>query len=76
MNKREHAVWMLQNKCGELGRTPQKSDFDAETVSYIKGQLGPWPRALEAAGLKEPKPALQRKKRNQRKSTKKNTDDG
>ena len=32
-------------------RLPKKEDFDEATRSRIKAYLGPWPRALEAAGL-------------------------
>ena len=46
---------MLRKKYDELGRLPQKSDFDPVTLSRIKAFLGPWPRALEAAGLKKPR---------------------
>ena len=46
---------MLRKKYDELGRLPQKSDFDPVTLSRIKAFLGPWPRALEAAGLKQTK---------------------
>ncbi len=49
------AVETLQNKSKELGRLPKKADFDEITRSRIKSFLGPWPRALEAAGLKQPK---------------------
>lgn len=35
-----------------LQRYPQRGDFTAEEVVLIKAYLGPWPRALEAAGLK------------------------
>lgn len=38
-----------------LERLPQRSDFSAEEVVLIKAHLGPWPRALEAAGLKVPR---------------------
>lgn len=51
--KKLWAVELLQNKCNELGRLPKKDDFDVVTLSRIKAFLGPWPRALEAAGLKE-----------------------
>ena len=44
----------LLSKYAELGRIPQKKDFDEATRSRIKAFLGPWPRALEKAGLKEP----------------------
>lgn len=53
--KKQWAVEQLQIKSRELGRLPQKGDFDVVTMSRIKAFLGPWPRALEAAGLKEPK---------------------
>lgn len=55
MNKKETAILMLKQKADMLGRLPKKDDFDEISVSKIKGVLGPWPRALEAAGLKEPK---------------------
>lgn len=51
--KKLWAVELLQNKWKELGRLPKKDDFDVVTLSRIKAFLGPWPRALEAAGLKE-----------------------
>jgi len=56
---RESCIELL-NKCAEElllsgeDRFPKKSDFMPEEVSAIKAFLGPWPRALEAAGLKEP----------------------
>ncbi len=36
-------------------RYPQRSDFANDEVSAIKAFLGPWPRALEAAGIKPPR---------------------
>ncbi len=62
-DKKLWAVELLQNKCKELGRLPKKDDFDVVTLSQIKAFLGPWPRALEAAGLKEPKVVNTSKKR-------------
>ncbi len=64
--KKAWAVALLKEKNNELGRLPQKDDFDEVTRSRIKAYLGPWPRALEAAELKEakPKPPQKRKKRN------------
>lgn len=50
--KRERAVMMLRQKCSELGRLPKRSDFSPEDVCFIKQKLGPFPRALEQAGLK------------------------
>lgn len=49
------AVAELNKKFEELGRLPKKTDFDEITRARIKAFLGPWPRALEAAGLKQPK---------------------
>lgn len=56
--KTEWAINSLRQKYEELGRLPKKSDFDVVTLSRIKAFLGPWPRALEAAGLKEEKKKL------------------
>ena len=53
--KTKWAADMLREKYDGLGRLPQKSDFDPVTLSRIKAFLGPWPRALEAAGLKQAK---------------------
>ena len=43
-----------QNSLLEAGeeRLPKRADFSDEEVCAIKAFLGPWPRALEAAGLK------------------------
>ncbi len=57
MIKEKDIAWakeQLQTKYKELGRLPKKDDFDEVTRSRIKAFLGPWPRALETAGLKEP----------------------
>lgn len=47
------AIKMLTDKQAVLGSVPRRADFEPEEVSFIKAKLGPWPRALEAAGLKE-----------------------
>ncbi len=57
---RDDALVLLQNKYAELQsngetRFPQRSDFSDREVVAIKAFLGPWPRALEAAGIKEPR---------------------
>ena len=57
---REECIALLQKKQSELHadgltRFPQRSDFTDYEVMSIKAFLGPWPRALEAAGLKEPR---------------------
>ena len=55
---KEDSLLLLQNKYMQLqaqglSRYPQRSDFEDREVVAIKAFLGPWPRALEAAGLKE-----------------------
>ena len=52
---REWAIGQLQQKAAELGKLPRKADFVDVDCIRIKAALGPWPRALEAAGLKKPK---------------------
>ena len=62
----EKKLWAeecLREKSKELGRLPKMSDFDDITRSRIKAFLGPWPRALESAGLKEAKPKVTKKKK-------------
>lgn len=51
--KTRWAIDELIKKQAELQRTPLKTDFDEPTRARIKAFLGPWPRALEKAGLKE-----------------------
>lgn len=51
--KRQQAINLLTDKSEELNRLPKRTDFDETEVCLIKQKLGPWPRALEAAGLKE-----------------------
>ena len=58
MTPEEKKAWaedLLREKYKELGRLPTKKDFDDVACAQIKAFLGPWPRALEAAGLKPPK---------------------
>lgn len=54
--KKSWAEELLRQKKEELGRLPKKDDFNEVVRSRIKAFLGPWPRALEQAGLKEAKP--------------------
>lgn len=51
-DKKEWAIDQLRCKADELGRVPTKADFDGPTKARIKSFLGPWHRALEAAGLR------------------------
>jgi hypothetical protein len=52
-DNKKWAAELLQKKYKELNRFPKKEDFDEVTRSRIKAFLGPWPRALEYAGIKE-----------------------
>lgn len=56
----EDCILLLKNKQEELlaggdDRLPKRSDFTDNEVMAIKSHFGPWPRALEAAGLKPPR---------------------
>lgn len=53
--KKAWAIRQLRLKAQQLGRLPTKADFDGATKARIKSFLGPWPRALELAGLNEAK---------------------
>ena len=58
MTPEEKKAWaeaLLRQKYAELGKLPTKKDFDSASCAQIKAFLGPWPRALESAGLKSPK---------------------
>ena len=55
---KEDAINLLKEKYESILKTgenrfPKRSDFSEKEVVAIKAFLGPWPRALEAAGLKE-----------------------
>ena len=55
---KEDCIALLKKKADELcdcneDRFPKRSDFSDQEVVAIKAHLGPWPRALEAAGIKE-----------------------
>ena len=57
---REDCIALLKNKYAQLSaqglcRYPQRSDFSDREVVAIKAFLGPWPRALEAVGVKPPR---------------------
>ena len=47
----KHEILKSQGLC----RYPQRSDFSDREVVAIKAFLGPWPRALEEAGIKPPR---------------------
>lgn len=69
---REDYIQLIQQKAEELGRFPKKSDFDVQTISMIKSLFGPWPRALEAAGVKLPNHERLQKKREKRRRARQN----
>ena len=65
---RDTCMVLLQRKYEEIkaqGRTdyPKRADFPDNEVIAIKSFLGPWPRALEAAGIKPVNEELMEKKR-------------
>ena len=73
MTNEEKKLWaeeLLREKHKELGRLPQKNDFDEATRSRIKAFLGPWPRALETAGLKEPRVVPEKGKKRKKAASK------
>ncbi|MCM1244530.1 MAG: hypothetical protein NC293_02670 [Roseburia sp.] len=74
MNKltKKDCICCLRQKAEELGRLPKKSDFEEEVTAMIKAHLGPWPRALETAGIKEPNPERILKKKEKRQRAREN----
>ncbi len=54
-NEKAFYIERLKEVALKEGRLPKKSDFSEQDVMKIKGFFGPWPWALEAAGLKEEK---------------------
>lgn len=68
--KKSWAEELLRQKAAEVGRLPKKDDFDEPTRSRIKAFLGPWPRALEAAGLKDAKPVPVKSKKRKKAAAK------
>lgn len=57
---RENSILLLRTKYAQLqeqgiNRYPMRSDFSDREVVAIKAFLGPWPRALESAGIKPPR---------------------
>ena len=65
---KEACIVLLQKKYEELkaqGRSdyPKRADFSEKEVIVIKSYFGPWPRALEAAGIKPVNEELLEKKK-------------
>ena len=70
---RESTVALLLEKHKKLSeegisRYPQRSDFSEDEVIAIKAFLGPWPRALEAAGIKPPREGSRLEKNRERRA--------
>lgn len=65
-NTREYYIELLKKTAEKEGRLPKKSDFSQDEVNRIKGIFGPWPWALEAAGLKESKKDERQEKNRQK----------
>lgn len=63
---KEDCILLLQRKQMEVERYPKKSDFSEKEVAMIKSFFGPWPRALEAAGVKEPREVDKKAQRQQK----------
>lgn len=63
---KEEYLELLRTVAIKEKRLPKKSDFSENDVNRIKGFFGPWPWALEAAGLKDSKQE-ERKQRNYKK---------
>lgn len=55
----EELLDVIRSYSAQLGRPPIKAEVPA--AEYIKDRLGPWPRALERAGVKEVSPTYERK---------------
>jgi hypothetical protein len=54
--EKNECIALLTARAEELGRLPTKADMGGEPeTARIKRALGPWPRALEKAGLKTPR---------------------
>ena len=54
---KEICIELLKEKQSHIeGRYVCRADFSDEEVAAIKSFLGPWPRALEAAGIKPERP--------------------
>ena len=53
LKDKSECIALLKTKQSEItGRYVRRADFSEEDAASIKSFLGPWPRALEAAGIK------------------------
>lgn len=74
---KEECIKLLTQKAQEIKesgqtRLPKRSDFDGLQVMAIKAFFGPFPRALEAAGLKAPSKDAEQKRLEKRLKAKRN----
>jgi hypothetical protein len=51
----QDCIELLRERAGTLGHLPTRADLAPEQTAAVKAHFGPWPRALEAAGLKPPR---------------------
>ena len=70
-DKEKECILLLRERHAALreageDRYPKRSDFTVEEVVAIKACFGPWPRALEAAGIKPVNVEKQTAKRQKR----------
>ena len=70
-NDKNFYISKLRDIADKEGRLPKKSDFSEYDVMRIKGLFGPWPWALEAAELKEPKHLKKAQKNREKRLSKK-----
>lgn len=52
---KDDCIKLICSKFSDLKRLPVKADFTEYEVMIIKSYFGPWPRALEEAGLRASK---------------------
>ena len=69
--KKRRCAELLQARYAALqaageNRYPRRSDFSEEEVVAVKACFGPWPKALEAAGIKPVNPEKQAAKERRR----------
>lgn len=65
---KEECIVLLRQVNQKENRYPKKSDFTEQEVARIKSLFGPWPRALEAAGITGSKETERAEKRARRKT--------
>ncbi len=61
----EELLSYLKSIAVKTGHAPSKHEVIG--FAYIKSRLGPWPRVLEKAGLKEAKPKIKRRNKDKKK---------